>query len=84
MQRRFASTDTLATVRDFVFATAHELGAPLGSPDGFELTCSYPKRTFPPTPEASAQDLKAAGLHPQAVLFVTPLSSGGSTPAAAS
>jgi hypothetical protein len=85
VQRRFASADSLAVVRDFVYATAHELGAPLASPDGFELTCSYPKRTFGPSPEANGVDLRAAGLHPQAVLFVTPLSSGGSgAPAAAS
>lgn len=81
--RRFAPADTLATVRDWVFATSHELGTPLRSPAAFDLACSMPRRTFAggggggsgrsgsgPGPE-DGLDLQAAGLHPQAVLFVT-------------
>ena len=70
LQRRFASSDALAVVRDFVFATSHELGAPLSSPAGFDLNCSFPRKNFAPGPESDGLDMKAAQLHPQAVLFV--------------
>ena len=102
LQRRFETTDTVSTLRDFVFVAAHALSegdavassssaaaaaagsAAAGSsevisprsallldPDTFELTCSYPRRVFTASAADGALDMKAAGLAPQAVLFVT-------------
>jgi hypothetical protein len=67
LQRRFAASDTIATVRDYLTVTAAELGVDIGL--GFELATNMPRRTYAVTD--SELDLRAAGLHPQAMLFVT-------------
>jgi hypothetical protein len=67
LQRRFLAQDTLQTVRDYLTVATHELGAPIHH---FDLGTNYPRRTFAEGGDAS-MTLKAAGLFPQAMVFLS-------------
>ena len=47
-----------------------QVGAP-PLPAAFDLGCAMPRRTFAPGAPEDELDMRAAGLHPQAVLFVS-------------
>jgi FAS-associated factor 2 len=75
LQRRFLISDTIQRVRDYVFVTSTDLGIEIAATN-FDLTSSYPKKTFAADPmnkdpAISNLDLKTAGLYPQGLLFVT-------------
>jgi UBX domain len=67
LQRRFNSSDTLETIRDFIFVATHELGKPICH---FDFGTNFPRRNFPEG-EGKNTTIKNAGLFPQAMLFIT-------------
>lgn len=66
--RRFYAKDTIQTVFDFVTLSLHDLDSDVKR---FDIGCSYPRKTFTAGSSDMTQDLNAAGLGPEAVLFVT-------------
>lgn len=74
LQRRFSASAPLSAVRDFLLVASAELGAPLAPPAALEVSTNLPRRTFRigrlDAPDA-ALDLRAAGLFPQAMLYVS-------------
>lgn len=67
LQRRFAVTDTLQCIRDFIFVASHESKKPLCH---FDFGTNFPRRTFLEN-ENNEMTIKNAGLYPQVMLFVT-------------
>jgi hypothetical protein len=57
------------TVFDFVKVTLADLGSDVSN---FDLGCNMPRRVFTSHDDLTV-DLKSAQLHPQAVVFVTPV-----------
>jgi FAS-associated factor 2 len=70
IQRRFHSSDTLQTLFDFVRLTLVDLGSTV---ERFEIGCNMPRRTFSLSNSDMSMDMRAAQLHPQAVVFVSPV-----------
>jgi hypothetical protein len=70
-QRVFRSSDTLGSLRDYVFVELADRGKPITN---YAVALNFPKKTFGPEADL-AQSLKDCDMVPQAVLFIQDLDS---------
>lgn len=68
LQRRFLGADSLQCLFDYIVIASAEIGTPMHH---FDMGTNYPKREFAGATADLSQSIRAAGVFPRAMLFVT-------------